>query len=535
MREFPFNLNSEMRQGLRVSDELIDNQYGVTSCVNWRPDSLGLVPHRFPTLAPSSAILTGAGITVSWPFPQLFIGKNVWLLATETSLYYVNQTTYALTLVVTYDAYNRDTIKAITASGGQWHFGDFGGGWFLANQTNLIFSTKIDSAFGYSDRVYVANTPTAKTCTAHYGRLILGGLDNSNFWNQEWEVYFDSRPDLFGGFISMLEVNQQFVWWSGIADMTPLFLLYPQLFIDGILEDGEVYSESKPFIIEVLEKNSMGLMPMDSEGEVLKVLDVGNMVAVFTEDMVYDMTHYLDPTPTYGLDVISPVGIKGRNAAARFKNSFLFIDNEDYLCVGGHDQFKRIGYQEYMSQLDADASITYIPGKTFQQAGDFYISDDSMCFVFSEGKLYEVNRLITSGGTTWDGRKAIFEETGDAGAEDTSALWVSGEWYRTASRKTITSIELKLKEGSTANLQVALDYCYDKGSTFKRTAFVPVNDYGVAYVKANALKFRVVISSSDYTDTIITGIEVTVQFDDRINVRGLRTTSSKDSTPEEES
>jgi hypothetical protein len=74
----------------------------------------------------------------TWPFPQLFRGQSVTLLADETNVYVVNENDWTLTAVSTFDPASPFSNKSIAADGGPWHFVDMGPSWMLMNDTNTI-------------------------------------------------------------------------------------------------------------------------------------------------------------------------------------------------------------------------------------------------------------------------------------------------------------------------------------------------------------------------------------------------------------
>src|SRR5574343_1332113 len=93
-----------------------------------RPVAPGGEVASLPTFPFSSAVLSAAGVVLDWPFPQLFLGRSVALLATETAVFSVNLTTWALTAV---SLVSPGGGAATITAGGVWHFIDFHTTWIL--------------------------------------------------------------------------------------------------------------------------------------------------------------------------------------------------------------------------------------------------------------------------------------------------------------------------------------------------------------------------------------------------------------------
>ncbi|GAF77589.1 unnamed protein product, partial [marine sediment metagenome] len=80
MKEFPSTFDEGLRKGLRTSDSNPRNSQAMITCFNLKSEEMGLVPY-----VPIANPLTG--VSMDWPFPQLFLGQDVRVLATATAIY----------------------------------------------------------------------------------------------------------------------------------------------------------------------------------------------------------------------------------------------------------------------------------------------------------------------------------------------------------------------------------------------------------------------------------------------------------------
>lgn len=86
MKEYNYTFDKGLQIGLRTTPQNMRNQQALVSCS-------GAFPHQgaFGTLTgtPSTISLTGIDPPPLWPWPQLFVLKQVTIILTETQLYEV--------------------------------------------------------------------------------------------------------------------------------------------------------------------------------------------------------------------------------------------------------------------------------------------------------------------------------------------------------------------------------------------------------------------------------------------------------------
>lgn len=215
------------RAGIRRDFRNAANSQALVTCRNLRPTQWGLKDH-LPITNPFSAVtLENAGIIPSWPFPQLFRGKKVTLLADATAIFLVDESDWSLTPIDTYTIYNTDAASQALdiTEGGPWHFMDFHDTWMLFNGACQVFKT------GYSPKTFVQNAVTIRTgCELLEGRALMAGFDRDNYRTQAWRdylaTYMDNIPKAYQQDLS-IGADGNWLWWSSIggADLMHLFRL----------------------------------------------------------------------------------------------------------------------------------------------------------------------------------------------------------------------------------------------------------------------------------------------------------------------
>lgn len=191
MKEFSFPIVEQLVRGLRLDSRGDRRTNFLTECKNLKPIKVGdgqpgLVPYELVSDPFLSGEFSSNSITISFPFPQVFRGKEVTLLADETSIYTVDESNWSLTLITTYDAFDRSATLALDSGGGPWQFVDMGDAWFLINTQNIVWQPNTHALTNEPNQIYVNKTNLMNAGVYHRGRIVTGGFSSSNFWNNDW-------------------------------------------------------------------------------------------------------------------------------------------------------------------------------------------------------------------------------------------------------------------------------------------------------------------------------------------------------------
>ncbi len=173
------SIKEQLAAGLRPDQYVGLNAKFMQECSSMRLSPFGLLPMEPVNFAMETAFLSALGVTVSHPFPQLFKGKGVTLLADEDKVYLVDESTWIATEITTYDVYDPATPKSITA-GGAWQFVDFHTTWFLFNGNCQVFPTK----WLHDTKVFVQEDVTMSTGCDYKGRMLAGGFNSDDIWSK---------------------------------------------------------------------------------------------------------------------------------------------------------------------------------------------------------------------------------------------------------------------------------------------------------------------------------------------------------------
>jgi len=153
LREYEATFKEGLAKGLRSDESNPINSEALIECFNAKPAERGLVPFE-PLTCPIS------GLTIDWPFPQLFIGPYARLLATRTKLYSL-------------DAEWAETEELTFTSGSILDMADFGTYVLLANDKTLI---EVDADGSYSAFTSSSSMPGVATICDFKGQAIGGDV-----------------------------------------------------------------------------------------------------------------------------------------------------------------------------------------------------------------------------------------------------------------------------------------------------------------------------------------------------------------------
>ncbi len=508
MREFAFSIKASYEKGLRPNSRIGLNAPYLTQSQGAKPSIYGMVPYEAMTQSISDATLTASSITKAFPFPQLIRGRSVTLLATADSIFEVDESDWSLSAV---------TLSGSITGSGLWHFIDMYDFWYLFNGTDIVYKTNIHSLEGGASTVYAVSTPAIQTGCYHRGRSIMGGL-GSDFWSDSWLHILDRWKDALQPNVVVDEtLSGNYILWSTIGGGDTLFALRPEILIDGYGKEAEGSIDS-PRIMEYFKRNEMGFMPMPWQGTVRVVKPLGKNVIVYGDSGISALIQVTDPASTFGLQHIIDVGIAGRGAVGGTEKEHIFLDNAGFLWRLGVDlKLEKLDYQEYLiDYLDVDMAISYDDIED-----EYYIcsASDNMILtrkglgqgVETFSSLYNVAGSLVAIPTTISGRTSSIVVT------DSFDLGLRGI-------KNLSFIDLGIV--STEDIEVAIDYKYNKASAFARTPYVTLNAEGWAYINTSGIEFRLVIKCDDYTKPKITYANVRYKRIDNREVRGLDASTS---------
>jgi len=515
MKQFEFPIRTIVN-GLRRSPRSVEGPMGLVECMNTKPHLSDRVLNLRKLIPHESFTNPFSGLTIAFPYPQLFRGREVTLLADSDKVYTVDESDWTKTELTLYEYDNTDVEDAVVA-GGPWHFMDFGNSWILLNGSCQVFKANT-ALVGGVDKYLLQDDITIQTGCVHRGRSILAGFDSTNFWSSTWTTNLQALMSrLPSGWSKDIDVGSNFVMYSsiggGAGDL--YWLLYPDVAQSGFLSGGG-FSNSRPKWLEDLTSGEMGLIPMPTQGTVRCVKSLGMNVIAYTDSCVVALTlkqdRYYAPS-MYSPDVLLDVGIASRSAVAGDDKQHAFVDTTGAVWhVDGSLKLTRLGYEEWFQTAIDNGN--YIVGCYDPEHREFYFSDEDAGYVLTEGGLGQVSELPTSLYRIDGLLKGVFEAKGDTSWRVTTEEFDFG----IRALKTIDSVEVV--GSSKVPMETAIDFRYAGEDAYRSTEWVKVNKEGISQRPITALEFRVKVRGSPYSELDIDYIIVRWKLVDKRGIRG---------------
>jgi len=517
MKQFSTVLSKEIFRGLRSDYRVGRNSAGLVDLFNAETSEEGLATFD-PIVNPIDiGDISAYGLDIDWPYPQIFRGWDQTIIAAKTSLVVVDERDWSVGPVSIYDARNIDT-EAVPALGEPWQFIDMHKAWMLCNGTSTVFLPGNNELFGHERKVLSQSSIGIRAGCYFKGRVLLGGFTPDEFWHDYWKAFWldwSSRRDL--GIVPPLEIGENSVWWSTIGGGDVFSLIYPELGITGFLNDEDVNSAERPIIFDLLQRNECGMMPI-LKGAIRMLKPLGDGVIVYSDSGVALLSPATDPVPTFGMRVLSSMGIaNGIAVAGDDRSGHAFIDQAGTLWMIAPDfSITKLGYREFFYQmLGNEIMASY----SAEDGGKWIFSDGVRTFLYKRSGLSEIDQMITSCDFVAGATVGMCDE---AGSRDSSFVLVSGDLdLGIRGIKHVHSVELSTN--STTNLWISIFYKYNKAEeTWKQTAWRKVNKEGWAVTSCSCVDFRIAVKGDNYAE-VEPPDYITVKWStvDKRDIRGL--------------
>jgi len=516
VREYSIEIVDSLKVGIRNNSDLEINRPALYSCLNARPKDRGLVQFK------SVENPFHPSLSINWPFPQLFKGGTYTLLAGESSVQTVNESTWARTNLDTYviNVFGNPTAASIQP-GGVWHFADFGDSWMLFNGVTSIYYIKrpVDGVLTHTASLLngvPSLGPTIQTGCAYRGRLLIGGISTAfgAFFSANWLGNVPSEVDT-----SMSTDMSNCVMWSSIGGGDILYPFFVALANDGEITSDDFHDETKrPIWFDYIRRNEWGFMPMPWQGRVHCLKPLGRGVVVYGDGGISALVQYSEPTPTFGLGPTMDIPVLGRGAVGGSEGEHIFVDGDYNLWLVSSDfSFKKLGYRDLLKDMD-DIVITYNQGRN-----EYYICDSEYGYVLTSNKgVAQINQMITSAVFSGGKMKGVFLNSGRQSFEVFSHefdMRVSGD-------KSVSWVEIAGDIDDPVDIAVDVKEYYS--NKFRRSSWKRVNKKGSAYVNVTGSVFRVGVRTNPYTNfRRLNRITVFYKLIDRRFIRGIHASPSQ--------
>lgn len=256
------------------------------------------------------------------------------------------------------------------------------------------------------------------------------------------------------------------------------------------------------------------------EGMILRVLQLGSTIVAYGEGGIEILSPYSSDYSSHTRSSapmkkgsLSTLGIQSGNHVAGNNTIHGFVDFENRFCtITEKEGVQRLGYKEYLDPIMAseDVLVNYNP-----RLNTFYVSNGERCFVYNGVGGYTTNQCITSLGYTNDGTLFGFYVDN----EDTQGRIVTQEMdLGIRGIKTVQSVEASIS--TDGNTYTAIDYKYNKGSSFTRSPWIYQSPEGISSVAFAGIEHRVGVASDDYTSMKISDLNIHFKVVDRRFLHG---------------
>jgi hypothetical protein len=510
MREFPFRLS--LGAGLRASDRQHYNKPGLVEAVNCEATQDGLVSYRSVVNPFDEDALYALGLTVNWPFPILFGGSKYTLVASRDAVYVLPEDSFEL-LPIALHQYGTLTETTISPSTNRWHCAYHQGFWILTNGEATIVHSNEEEMAGIHNRAKVQTEVYIRTVAYSRGRVLFGGFEPGAFWPNTWKQFFrewEGGSEI--GQIADMEIEKNMIWWSSIGGGDVQWLFDPESMVSGRYTG---HSNAWPLMYDYLRRGESGFMPMSWPGQVLRVLDMEEVVFVGGEGGLSILKPASAPLPTYGETTLSMfTGLAGSNSAAYGRGATVLVNAVgDVQVVDRSGKMETLGYREFLKpHLSDDIVVCYDEAE-----GRFLIGTDDQQFILNRG-LTKVSQRVTSvvgnpvssiGITTLE----PLEDEVVRFQSDTIDMGIS-------QLKTITTIEVPMK--TTEDLYVSIGYRTSVGDNWEYTDWRLANAQGVVTLPIAGLEFRVRVKTNYTENTELPEfLKVYWALTDKRNTRGI--------------
>lgn len=517
MRQFTFELLPTPPLGLRPDVRAVRREQYLVEAMNVRPTEFGIEDY-VPVIEPVG------GTSISFPFPQIIRLSDVtYALLTNGVLNSYDDTTNPWSSLGSTSIYQYDDPSSIatpTSPTEQFHVADLGDAFYWFSPQRTIFKPSMETFAGMPQKIFQQSDVTINSGCFHKGRVVLGGFDNTDFWNEFWQgVFAEWQASIYDlrvetGFD---DVGANWVFWSSIGGGDfPLWLFYPELYCSSAM------APTAERLIERLKRNELGFMQMPFKGTVLTVKPLAEHVVVYGDQGIGVLTFtrgIQEMPPTYGFRLLSRVGIVARDAVGGTDNVHIFIDKTGDLWQLTADlSLTKLGYREYIFDL-LGGDITFVYN---EQEAEFQISGDFTAGVYgftlrSQGLSQNYQR-VCSGARYIEGGMVGWsdDDTDPAGLQ--ARIVTSPFDMSTTELKTITEIGADVR--STDDVYVAIDYKYSRNDAWSRGPWHLLNKERNARVQVAGLEFRVVLRCAAFAGFELDHLQVHWQRDDKRVTRG---------------
>ena len=218
----------------------------------------------------------------------------------------------------------------------------------------------------------------------------------------------------------------------------------------------------------------------------------------------------------FGVSAVETPGIFGTYCVAGDEKVHGFVDtNYDWNLITG-EKAVNLGYRRHLENLDS----TKIVVSYDKYNKRFYISDGSLCYVYSKNGMYTTNQCLSSVGYYNNIICGFVKDNSDDEIRITTKPFDLG--YQ--DQQTLESIEAGITYDTTNDEIVygSLDVKYDYKGDFISLGDIELNPRGIFTQKTTGREFRINLKSNyeSGADFALSSLKAKIKFSDKRNTRG---------------
>ena len=325
------------------------------------------------------------------------------------------------------------------AGGGAWSVADFGKYAFLCNGVARAY---IVPATGLLALHTGGTVPVATACCDfNRGQLILGGIQ------QDW-----------------YDCGENYVAWSGVGKASCM----------------------------PADNTEAGYMPMDFDGPIYCVKQLGQHIMVYGEQGICSMTPTTQPVATWGLRTFDIYGVPSRTAVAGDKKNHYFVDTAgDLWRLTANMELIRLGGKHFITRVSTQVVVSH-----HARRDEVYVSGNEYHYVRTKDGWGGPNYVPISGAAYFKPRErpigglaVVPVKAVPDGLSEVHFITDTINFER-AAIKALQWIEVQCTvDGQEAS--AAVDYKYNTTDLWSTSGWYPLNQEGVAHIPVAGIEFRV--------------------------------------------
>lgn len=500
-----------LQAGLREDARNQRNSQRLTQCDDLIATQFGL--RQVPVV---TYPITTPALSMSWPHPQIMNGEFNKLLMNKTAIYQMDPTDYTTATALTYESAG-DSAPATSSN--PWELASFTENvWFATNITNLVFNMPANAT--PATKCHVINSSGAwgvNTLCNHNGRLVFGGVDISDTppstltdFFTEW-LAMDHSEHVTVGENTTLSMNTLVYSESGGGARDVPFFAFMSMF-----EYGGTPSDAVIGIIrDRIEKGDIGFYPLKSEGDIVRVMQLGSDLAVYTLTGVY-LLRYTEIG--YVEQEALNIGVRYSGHVGGCEREHLFItqQNDVYRWRAGSAP-EKLNYSEFISGMTAATIvITYDPDEMY-----FNIANGTKGYTLTLTGLTSTDCIMPSSMCRLENYTGLagtpINEGGTVPTTVITDLFDGG--FRNVHQ--ITYVNIATYDTNTTGWQVQVGWRMNKGDAITYESAVTFDDRGKARVNVSGTEFQLKLTAADRTKVDLDRIDVEFRDGGKSSLRQL--------------